>query len=80
MKYGQENWLKHWRVRSGIQAQDVDAYLQFPQGQTESYESSGLLCVPCCELVKMIELYEVTQIEFLAVLIGELRWYRNFPR
>ncbi len=70
MNQKEVNWLEIWRTRSGIQAQDVNAYFGFPKGRIEYYEAVRILRVPCCELVQIVKLYDVSQIEFLAVLIG----------
>lgn len=65
------DWLSRWRLRAGLRASQVDQCLGHIPGTTTRYEHLGLLRVPCCEISRMVELYHVTDDEFLKVVCAE---------
>ena len=58
------NLLRYWRLRAGLRAEAVDLSLSLENGTTVKYEALGILRVPGCELVKLIEYYNVPTAEF----------------
>ena len=67
-----DNILKKWRVRCGLSVSEVDKKMSWSSGRTSHYEEKGVLRVPCCDLYRLINIYDVPTNEFYDFLDAQI--------
>lgn len=69
--------LRDWRLRRDFTASEVDQKMNWKKGLTSKYERVGFLHIPCCDLCKLVTLYDVPLAEFYHLLDSEIKRWRK---
>jgi hypothetical protein len=67
MEHEKDSWLKNWRIRSGLRAEEVDRALGWAVGTTEHIESMAPK-VPLQMVARAVELYGISAREMMFVI------------
>lgn len=67
-----ENSLRRYRLSKGLEPLDVDREMNWGKGKTAKYERDGFLQIPCCDLSKLINFYNVSLFDFYRILDSEM--------
>lgn len=65
------NWLRAWRLRTGLKTAEVDQSLDFDLGTTAKYEEIGFSRTPLCNISKLAKIYAVSPLELYCAVERE---------